>query len=171
MKYRIFFIVYAAANVGLVVYGIIALIQPEILLGPFLTYVYQFPAEASDAITYFSGLYRLLGYFNIIPGVLGLLILHRYWVTRQGWYLKMVIAATILTYLGPVVFDNTIGRIGFFEVLEHILFGMILISGSMMLIGGRGQSTRSGSQASSSEISEEPSNGFEASIERLGEQT
>ena len=152
MKSRIFFITYTAANVGLIVYGIVALMQPAILLEPFTAHVYQFPVEAIDAVAYLSGLYRLLGYFNIIPGVLGLLILYRYWITRQGWYLKMVIAATILTYLGPVVFDNTVGRIGFFEVLEHILFGLILISGLMMLVIGGKQNTGSGLPASSEEL-------------------
>jgi len=129
MKSRIFFFTYTAANVGLVLYGIIALIKPDTLLELFFAHVYQFPAESTHAISYLSGLYRLLGYLNIIPGALGLLILHRYWVTRQQWYLKIVIAATTLTYLGPVVFDNTVGTIGFFEILEHVIFVMMLISG------------------------------------------
>lgn len=133
MKSRLFFLTYTAANASLVLYGAIALIQPDTLLEPFFAHVYQFPAEASDAITYLSGLYRLLGYLNIIPGVLGLLTLHRYWVTRQKWYLRIAIAATTLAYLGPVVFDNTVGTIGFFEILEHVLFATILISGFLLL--------------------------------------
>jgi hypothetical protein len=133
MKSRIFFITYTTANIGLIAYGVMALIQPDILLKPFLEHVYQFPAGATIAITYLSGLFRLLGYFNIIPGLLGLLILYRYWVMRQGWYLKIVVASTILAYLGPVVFDNTVGRIGFFEILEHVFFVMVLISGLIML--------------------------------------
>ncbi len=133
MKSRIFFLTYSAANAGLIFYGILALIQPEILLNTFIEHVYQIPTEAVTATAYLSGLYRLIGYFNIIPGVLGLLILHRYWLTRNDWYLKIVIAFTILAYLGPIVFDNTLGRIGFFEVLEHVLFVTIIISGFMML--------------------------------------
>ena len=133
MKSRIFFITYIAANMGLILYGIIALIQPEVLLKPFLTHVYRFPPEATNATTYLSGLFRLVGYFNIIPGVVGLLILYRYWDTRHSWHLKIVIASTIMSYLGPVVFDNTVGTIGFFEILEHIILVMILITGFIML--------------------------------------
>lgn len=136
MRSRFFFITYAMANVGLVVYGLMALVKPEILLEPFLANVYQFPPEGINAVLYISGLYRLLGYFNIIPGALGLLILHRYWLTRGGWYLRIVIASTFLAYLGPVVFDNTIGTIGFFEILEHVIFVMILIAGLTMLVRG-----------------------------------
>jgi hypothetical protein len=171
MKSRFFFITYTVANLGLIAYGLMALIQPDILLNTFLTHVYQFPGKTTYAITYLSGLYRLLGYLNIIPGVLGLLILYRYWKTRGGWYLHIVVASTILTYLGPVVFDNTVGMIGFFEVLEHILFGMILISGFMMLIIGESQSTGIGFRASPRERAQEQTIGFEAKLEQGGEQT
>ena len=149
MKSRIFFTTYIAANVGLILYGIIALLQPDILLPPFLAHVYQFSPGAADGMAYLSGLYRLLGYFNILPGVFGLLMLYRYGVTREGWYLKIVVVSTILTYLGPVVFDNTIGKIGFFEVLEHVLFVMILISGFMMLKYGDRESPQRNSSKSS----------------------
>lgn len=133
MKTRIFFITYAIANLGLIAYGLLAMIKPDILLETFFTHVYQFPPDASHATTYLSGLYRLVGYFNIIPGVVGLMILYRYWDTRHPWHLKIVIASTILSYLGPVVFDNTVGTIGFFEILEHIILVMILITGFIML--------------------------------------
>lgn len=133
MRSRFFFITYVTANAGLVVYGLMALVKPEILLEPFLVHVYQFPPEGIDAVLYLSGLYRLLGYFNIIPGALGLLILYRYWLTRGEWYLRIVIASTFLAYLGPVVFDNTLGMIEFFEILEHVIFVMILITGLIML--------------------------------------
>jgi hypothetical protein len=149
MKSRIFFITYIAANMSLILYGVIALIQPDVLLKPFLAHVFRFPPEATNATTYLSGLYRLLGYFNILPGVFGLLMLYRYGVARQEWYLKIVLASTILAYLGPVVFDNTIGTIGFFEILEHVLFVLILISGFMMLRHGDSMSTQSNSSKSS----------------------
>lgn len=136
MKTRIFCITYAVANLGLLAYGLLALIKPDILLETFLAHIYQFPPEASHATTYLSGLYRLVGYFNIILGAVGVLILYRYWDTRQSWYLKIVTVSTILSYLGPVVFDNTLGRIGFFEILEHIILAIILMTGFIMLRKG-----------------------------------
>jgi hypothetical protein len=173
MKSRIFFFTYVAANVGLILYGIIALIQPDVLLKPFLAHVYQFPPEAANATTYLSGLYRLLGYFNILPGVFGLLMLYRYWVTRQEWYLKVVITSTILAYLGPVVFDNTIGTIGFFEILEHVLFVLILISGFMRLRHGdreipQGNSSKPSQRNFISSVlrSQNPERGFYSNSER-----
>jgi len=134
MKVRFFLLIYTVANLGLILYGIMALIKPEILLEPFSTHVYQFPAEATQVTVYLSALYRLLGYLNILPGMLGLIILKRYWDTREDWYLRSVIGLTILSYLGPVVFDNTVGTIGFFEILEHIIFALIIVIGFAMLM-------------------------------------
>jgi hypothetical protein len=149
MKTRIFFTTYAIVNLGLIAYGLLALINPDILLETFLAHVYQFPPEASHATTYLSGLYRLVGYFNIIPGVVGLLILYRYWDTGRSWYLKIVIASTILSYLGPVVFDNTVGTIGVFEILEHIFLVMILITGFIMLRNENGKASQRTSRSNS----------------------
>lgn len=132
MKTRIFFITFIIANLGLILYGAMALIKPEILLESFLKHVYQFPPEAAGATTYLSALYRLLGYFNIIPGMLGLLILHRYWITRQKWCIGIVMFSTSLSYIGPIIFDNTVGTIGFFEILEHIIFLLVVIVGFSM---------------------------------------
>ena len=133
MKARIFLITFAIANLGLILYGFMVLIKPDILLEPFSTHVYQFPEEATNATIYLSALYRLLGYFNIFPGVFGLLCLKRFWTTKDNWYLRSVIAITVFAYVGPVLFDNTVGTIGFFEILEHIIFALTIIVGFVML--------------------------------------
>ncbi|MFC2055404.1 hypothetical protein ACFLV7_14075 [Chloroflexota bacterium] len=133
MKSRLFFITYAAANVGLVLYGVLALLMPNILLEPFSAHVYQLPDDATRAAAYLAALFRLIGFFNLILGTLGLLILRRFRVTGQAWNLKIVIFSTTLAYVGPIVFDNTVGSIGFFEIVEHILFVSVVILGFIML--------------------------------------
>jgi hypothetical protein len=132
MRSRFFFVVYVAANLGLVLYGSLALVMPSILLDAFSLRVYHFPTDATRATVYLAALFRLLGFFNIIPGMLGLLILHRLMVARETWMRRVVIVSTALAYLGPIVFDNTVGYIGFFEIVEHILFGSVIILGIIM---------------------------------------
>ena len=135
MRTRLFFAVYGAANFGLLLYGVSVLVSPDILLKPFLLHVYRFPVEAATATVYMAALFRLLGYFNIIPGVLGLFLLRRMTISTEKWMLAMVIGSTVLAYLGPIVFDNTVGSIGFFEVIEHILFLFVIILGIIMWKG------------------------------------
>jgi F420H(2)-dependent quinone reductase len=69
------------------------------------------------------------------PGVrekLGLQLLRRLHLSWQSWTLRIVIVFTTLAYLGPLVFDNTVGRIGFFEIVEHLLFALLLVLGIFM---------------------------------------
>ena len=128
-KARAFLFVYGTADAGLVLYGMLALIRPNLLMEPFSASVYQFPADATVAIGYILGLFRLLGLLNLILGSTGLYFLWRYQVTRETSLRYGVAALSILSYLGPIIFDNTVGQIGFFEVIEHVIFAALIISG------------------------------------------
>ncbi len=133
MTSRFFFITYVAGNLGLIIYGAMALLMPSMLLEPFALHVYQFPDEATTATTYLAALFRLLGFLNVILGFVGLLLLQRYRIDRQTWILRLVVVLSLLAYVGPIVFDNTVGTIGFFEIVEHVLFALMVLSGAMML--------------------------------------
>jgi len=128
IKLRIFFIIYGIANAGLILYGLLALSNPNILLESFSVYVYRFPSDATLAVEYLSALFRLLGLFNLILGVLGFVLLWRYRISHQAWLIYTVIALTVFSYLGPIILDNTVGNIGSFEIIEHIIFVSMLIS-------------------------------------------
>ena len=89
--------------------------------------MYQIPATATAALSYLSALFRLLGFLNLILGITGLILLWRFRVNREQWLKVSVMIISLLSYLGPIIFDNTVGSIGIFEIIEHILFaGMIL---------------------------------------------
>jgi len=133
MRFRFFFITYTIANLSLVAYGILALWKPVILLDTFSLLVYQFPEGATTAMNYLAALFRLLGFFNLILGVFGLILLRQYGISHQRWLVQVVIASSLLSYLGPIVFDNTVGNIGVFEIIEHILFVAMILSGLLML--------------------------------------
>jgi hypothetical protein len=135
-KSRFFFIAYGLANLGLVLYGLLALFQPGILLEPFSLYVYEFPIEAAGAVRYLAALFRLLGAFNLLLGGLGLSLLWQHRLNQQKWILFTVMASSLLSYIAPIVFDNTVGHIGFFEILEHTLFVAMIAAGIIMLRGG-----------------------------------
>ena len=133
MKLRFFFVIYTVANLSLLAYGILALLNPGILLNSFSRHVYQFPEGTVAAMNYLAALFRLLGFFNLIMGILGLVLLWQFRISREIWILQVVIASSLLAYLGPIVFDNTVGSIGVFELIEHILFGAMILSGAIML--------------------------------------
>lgn len=120
---------FGAANLSLVLYGILVLLRPGILLETFSLNVYQFPVDATRATAYLAGLFRLLGFFNIIPGLLGLLLMYRLRTLWQAWILRTAILLTFFAYLGPIVFDNTVGNVGFFEIVELVIFALVIMFG------------------------------------------
>jgi len=126
---RFFYTVYSAANLGLVLYGLLALLNPQFLTDTFSTHVFRFPPDASGALIYLAALYRLLGFFNLLVGSLGLFLLWRHWRTPQPWVRLTAISLSLLAYLAPIIFDNTVGSIGIFEVIEHILFVAMVAAG------------------------------------------
>ena len=130
---RLFYGAFGAANLGLVLYGLLALFNPQILTDSFSAHVYHFPVEASSALAYLAALFRLLGFFNLLVGSLGLWLIWRHRLNPQPWLARTVMTVSLLAYLAPVIFDNTVGHIGFFEILEHLLFAAMLAVGIFYL--------------------------------------
>ncbi len=126
---RIFYGTFGAANLGLVIYGLLVLLNPQILTDTFSARIYQFPPDASIAQTYLAALFRLLGFFNFLVGSLGLWLLWHHGHHPQPWLMRTAIAVPLLAYLAPIIFDNTVGHIGFFEIVEHLLFAAMLAVG------------------------------------------
>lgn len=110
-----------------------AALQPDLLLEPFSKNVYQFPPDAVDAVAYVGALIRLMGFFNLLLGIFGLILFWRWRLSNEPWILRSVIGLSFFSYLGPVIFDNTVGTIGFFEILEHVIFFAIIVLGVLML--------------------------------------
>ncbi|MBN8579139.1 MAG: hypothetical protein J0L96_00610 [Anaerolineae bacterium] len=127
-KLRFFLITFGTANAGLILYGLIALLSPNILVETFSSSVYQIPATATAALSYLSALFRLLGFLNLILGITGLILLWRFWSDREPWVKVSIISISMLSYLGPIIFDNTVGSIGVFEFIKHLLFSGMLLS-------------------------------------------
>ena len=66
MRLRIFFVIYAPANLGFLAYGVLALLNPGALLDSFTVRVYVFPKDATTAVNHLTALFRLVGLFNVI---------------------------------------------------------------------------------------------------------
>jgi len=130
---RFFFTTFGAGNAGLILYGLFALLSPNNLVETFSSAIYQFPPTATAATSYLSALFRLLGLLNLILGIVGLVLLWRFRVTCEPWLKVSIISISLLSYLGPIIFDNTVGSIGIFELIEHVLFAGMLISAFMMI--------------------------------------
>ncbi len=84
-KDQTFCVVFGIANLGLFLYGLLALFRPDILYETFARHVYQFPSGAGFAVSYTLALYRLLDFFNLLVGLAGLFLLWRFSIEPQPW--------------------------------------------------------------------------------------
>jgi hypothetical protein len=143
VRLKSFIVVSVVASAGLVGYGLAALLVPRILFDVFTSRVYAFPPTAIRAIAYQSGLYRLLGYFNLLVGTIGFTLLARWRSLRDPWLLRLLLALVVFAYAGPVVFDVTVGVVGPAEVFEIAILVALLITGALSWSAARRTRTSS----------------------------
>ncbi len=128
MKKRVFLTVYSITNTGLMPYGLLLLWMPAVLLTSLSLAITRFP-DSDFWIDRLLPLFRLLGYLNLLLGAVGLFLILCYQVSGQPGLGYAVVAFSILAYLGPIVYDNTAGTLGPFEILELIIFTAMILSG------------------------------------------
>ena len=126
MRVRIFFVAFAGANLGLVLYGAMGLARPDVLLSGFTLHVFELPATETGALAYLAGLFRLLGFFNLLLGSVGLYLLVRCARGAEPWVYRLLVGTSMLSYAAPILFDLTVGTMGPFEVVEIVLFAAML---------------------------------------------
>jgi hypothetical protein len=126
-------------TLGLVVYGAMAILMPEVLAAGFNTFTGQ------DWLTYQSGngvvagyivlLWRLIGIFNLMAGVALTLIVWKWFRKGNRWSWIVLFTGTVLAYLGSIITDLTVQSVEIFEMIEFALFGLFVVT--MFLIRNR----------------------------------
>ena len=134
---RIFFLTFGLANLGLILYGLLVLIFPENSMDAYFGLVYLYPEDILFSTRFLSAVFRLLALYNLILGGVGSVLLWQYRTHKQPWMAYTVIGLTLLAYLGPIIFTDTFGEVGAYEVMEHALFLLMLASGISMWKGAK----------------------------------
>ncbi|MFW9767207.1 MAG: hypothetical protein ACFFF9_14680 [Candidatus Thorarchaeota archaeon] len=129
-------VVLYVTTLGLAVYGVMAMINPEVLAAGFHTFTDQdwllFQTGNSVVAAYIVLLWRLIGIFNLMAGVVLSFIVWKWLKFGNSWSWITLFTGTILAYLGPIITDLTVQSIEIFEVIEFALFGLFLITMLLM---------------------------------------
>ena len=119
-------------TLGLAAYGIMAIINPEILAAGFNRFTnqdwHQFQIDNYKITTYITLLWRLIGIFNLMAGLALTLIVWKWLQPGFKWAWITLFLGTILAYLGPILTDLTVKSVEVFEVLEFVFFGLFVIT-------------------------------------------
>jgi len=131
-------------TIGLAVYGMMAIFDPEILASGFSRFTkfdWQGFRNGQPAVaTYVTFLWRLIGAFNLAAGLTLTLLTWKWFVPGRPWAWVTLLAGTSIAYLSPMSMDLTVKSIELLEVVEFALFGLFLMT---MFIVRKEYATRS----------------------------
>lgn len=123
-------------TLGLAAYGVMAIINPEVLAAGFNTFTnqnwQQFQIDSHIVAAYVTLLWRLIGVFNLMAGLTLTLVVWRWLRPSHRWAWTTLLLGTIVAYLGPMITDLTVRSIEVFEVFEFLLFGLFVTT--MLLV-------------------------------------
>jgi len=117
------------ADACVLLYGLMAILMPEVLSDGFRTYTGQslsaFLITNPKTAEYVLLLGRLLGAFNaaFALGVISIALMSFRKGEVWSWYALLI--TNTVGYLAPITFDWTIGSIGIFEQLEMVFIALI----------------------------------------------
>lgn len=117
------------ADLGVLLYGIMAVFSPKIFREGFQVYTGQnwdaLVSLGSKAADYILLLARLTGALNIAFGVVAVPIIVKSFRRTEPWSWYALLLGNSLAYLGPITFDQVVGFVGFFEQLEIVLLALV----------------------------------------------
>ncbi len=117
-------------TIGLVVYGVMAIANPDVLSGGFDQFTEQdwgqFMADNHPVAGYVTLLWRLIGSFNLTAGLTLTLIVWKWLNRKESWAWTTLLVGTTIAYLSPMSLDLSVMSISIFEVLEFFFFAMFL---------------------------------------------
>lgn len=115
-------------TLGLVAYGMMAILYPEVLASGFNRFTKldwaQFQIDRDVIAAYITLLWRLIGGFNLAVGFTLTLIVWKWMQPGRPWAWTTLLLGTLMAYLSPMTLDLTVKSIEVFEVIEFLMFGI-----------------------------------------------
>ena len=117
-------------TLALAAYGILAIVNPEILAEGFDRFTgqewQQFQSDSHTVAAYVTLLWRLIGGFNLAIGLTLTLLVWKWLQPGHKWAWLTLFLGTLIAYLSPMSLDLTVRNIGIFEVIEFLLLGLFV---------------------------------------------
>lgn len=121
-----------AADVGVLLYGLMAVSDPSIFGEGYRTYTGQdwsaLQATSPRTAEYVSLLARVVGGLNVGIAVAAITMILAGFRRRQAWSWYGLLAVNTIGYGTPIAFDLTVGSIGIFERLEQVLIILVYVA-------------------------------------------
>jgi hypothetical protein len=155
---RVAWLVILLADVGLLLWGAMAALAPEHLLGPGSAPIlsaeyegftgYSWPElirTAPETVGFMTLLFRMYGTYGVAFSLMAIAITVTAFRRGDSWAWWALLIGNTLTYIPAMVYDRTVRAIGPFELTEYLGLGAVYLALALtapFLSAGRiGQST------------------------------
>jgi len=119
------------ADLGVLLYGLMAVLSPEVLGEGFESYTGQslsaLLSTNSKIAEYLILLGRLVGAFNVAFAVGAIAIILASFRKGTTWSWITLLSINTIGYASPIVFDQIVGSVGIFEQLEIVFLLLIYL--------------------------------------------
>ncbi len=155
---RVAWLVILIADAGLLLWGAMAALVPEHLLGPgsapILTAGYEGFTKGSWSelahaspmtAEYITLLFRMFGVGNVEFALLAIAISATAFRRGDAWAWWALLVGNTIAFGAPMTYDRIVGAIGPFEILEYLgiaaVYGALAVTASFLAAGRPGRST------------------------------
>ncbi len=120
------------AQLGVLLYGLLAVLAPDILIGAFENFTGQswsaLLSTNPETAEYILLVVRLVGAYNIAFGVVAIPIVFFSFRKGEAWSWYALLFGSSAAYLSPMIFDQVVGVIGLFEILEYVFLALVYLA-------------------------------------------
>jgi hypothetical protein len=125
-------VVILVADVGIVLYGVLAVTTPSLLTAGYERYSgtswASLVAQAPETAAYLLVVYRMVGGLNVALGFTLIAIIVGPFRRGDRWAWFAVLCGNLLGFGVPMTYDQITGAIGFFEILEYVAIAAVLVA-------------------------------------------
>ncbi len=140
-RLRYAWVIVLLAEVGVLVYGVMAAVAPSALVPGYESYSsrtwLELVAADTQTAAFILLLFRLLGAYNVAFAVLAIAIAATAFRRGEAWAWWALLAGNTLGFGAPMVYDQIVGEIGVFEMLEFVGIAAIYAALAATVPAGR----------------------------------
>ncbi len=111
-------------EIGILVWGVMALLNPKVLSEGYETFTNRswetFAAADPKAADFTLAGFRLVGLFNVAVAITLMAVVVMAFRRARAWSWWTLLAGNTMAISGPIIYDQYVGYIGPYEVLEYV---------------------------------------------------
>jgi len=122
----------AIVELAIAAWGVLAIVDPEILGAGFETHTGEtwesFSGREAAAASFMTIAFRLIGALSVVAGVLLFSVAVSGFRNGERWAWWTLLIGNTMAFGAPMIYDRAVGFIGIFEALEYVALLVVYLA-------------------------------------------